>query len=122
MKAIKGWLLLAVVTLVFAAADHAAGQAPTRIQFAKGKSSAAVKASTGAYGMTYVVGARSGQKLVVTLTPSSGIGIKVETVGRYGRQVLLRQEQGGTYEIGLEESGDYTIFVGSISGRPVSFT
>jgi hypothetical protein len=35
---------------------------------------------------------------------------------------LLREERGGTYEIGLEESGDYTIFLGSTSGASVPFT
>jgi hypothetical protein len=50
------------------------------------------------------------------------VGIKVETEGSYGHQVLLREEGGGVYEVGLEESGDYTIFIGSIGGKPVSFT
>jgi hypothetical protein len=36
--------------------------------------------------------------------------------------VLLRAERGGIYEVGLEESGDYTIFIGSTGNQPVSFT
>jgi hypothetical protein len=36
--------------------------------------------------------------------------------------VLLREEKGGVYEIGLEESGDYTIFIGSNKNIPISFT
>jgi hypothetical protein len=59
---------------------------------------------------------------VLTLTPRSGVGIKVETDGTYGHQVLLREERGGTYEVGLEESGDYTIFLGSINGKSAPFT
>ena len=35
---------------------------------------------------------------------------------------MLREESGGHYEIGLEESGDYTIFVGSTTGKSVQFT
>lgn len=97
-------------------------QTPKRIQFAKGKSSVTVKGSTGSAGMTYVVRARSGQKLIVDLMPVSKVGIKVETVGRFGEMVLLREEGGGRYEIGLEETGDYTIFIGSIGDKPVSFT
>lgn len=94
----------------------------TRIQFAKGKSSATVSGKTGTYGVTYIVRARSGQKLILTLTPEANLGIKVETDGRYGQEVLLREEKGGTYEVGLEEGGDYTIFVGSTNSRSVAFT
>jgi hypothetical protein len=93
-----------------------------RIQFAKGKSSATVSGATGATGKSYVVRAHSGQKIVLKLTPTSGIGIKVETVGSDGQQVLLREERGGNYEVGLEESGDYTIFIGSTNGRSVNYT
>ncbi|HKX82606.1 MAG TPA: hypothetical protein VJL58_00170 [Pyrinomonadaceae bacterium] len=96
-------------------------QTPTRIQFAKGKSSATVTGMTGRYGMSYVVRAKSGQKLVLTLDPSSKVGIKVETIGRFGEMVLLREERGGTYEVGLEETGDYIIFIGSTNGRSVPF-
>jgi hypothetical protein len=103
-----------------AAVQNASAQ--TRIQFEKGKSSATVKASTGSGGVYYVVRAKSGQKMVVTLTPASNLGIKVETDGADGQQVLLREERGGTYEVGLEESGDYSIFVGSINHRSVAFT
>ena len=81
-----------------------------------------VKGNTGSYGTTYVVRAKSGQKLILNLTPVSKVGIKVETVGSYGQTVLLREKRGGTYEVGLEESGDYTIFIGSTNNKPVSFT
>ena len=97
-------------------------QAPKRIEFGKGKSSATVRGTTGQNGATYVIRARSGQKLVLTLSPESGVGIKVETTGRFGHMVLLREERGGTYEIGLEESGEYTIFLGTTSGKSAAFT
>jgi hypothetical protein len=100
----------------------ATAQTAQRIQFAKGKSSAVVKGSTGTTGAYYVVRANSGQKLILNLDPTSGTGIKVETDGRYGHTVLLREEKGGTYEVGLEESGDYSIFIGSTTDKPVSFT
>jgi opacity protein-like surface antigen len=114
--------VLFVAVLVLIAAGSAAAQGEKRIQFAKGKSSTTVVGSTGANGTTYVVRARSGQKLVLTLTPRTGIGIKVEKEGRFGHEVLLREERGGTYEVGLEESGDVTIFLGSTSGRSAAFT
>jgi len=93
-----------------------------RIQFEKGKSSAVVQSTTGSTGTAYVLRAKSGQMLVLTLTPRTGVGIRVETDGRYGQQVLLREEKGGSFEVGLEESGDYTIFLGSTNGKSASFT
>ncbi len=121
MKKLLNWCLLtAALAVIFCIEIDA--QAPKRIQFAKGKSSVTLKGNTGSYGMTYVVRARSGQKLIVDLIPVSRVGIKVETVGRFGEMVLLREEGGGRYEIGLDESGEYTIFVGSIGGKPVPFT
>lgn len=114
-------LALITIMFVFTCGVHAA-QSPTRIQFGKGKGSATVKGNTGSYGVTYVVRAKSGQKMVLNLTPNSKVGIKVETNGSFGETVLLREEKGGTYEIGLEESGDYTIFIGSTNNKPISFT
>lgn len=100
----------------------ASGQGVKRIQFEKGKSSAFVKGTTGEYGVTYVIRARSGQKLELDLSPAPKVGIKVETNGRFGEMVLLREEIGGHYEIALEETGDYTIVIGSLNGRPLAFT
>jgi hypothetical protein len=111
-----------VLMVVFLCGISANSQTPKRIEFARGKSSAVVKGLTGTYGTTYVLRARSGQKLVIDLSPVSSIGVKVETVGTYGEMVLLREESGGRYEVGLEESGDVTIFVGSTNGKSVPFT
>ena len=111
-----------LITFGFIYGVQAKAQTLKQIQFAKGKSSATVKGNTGNYGVTYVVRAKSGQKLILNLLPISKVGIKVETNGSYGEMVLLREEKGGTYEVGLEESGDYTIFIGSTNNQPVSFT
>jgi len=112
---------LALIIVSGAFIGTASAQRPIRIQFAKGASSTAVKGSTGTTGTTYIIRARSGQKIIIDLTPTSRVGIKVEHDGRFGQEVMLREEKGGHYEIGLEESGDYTIFVGSTSGKPVNF-
>lgn len=121
MKKIVG-LSLVLMTLAFIGGIQVKARSPKRIQFAKGKTSATVKGSTGAYGVTYVVGAKCGQKLILNLAPAQKVGIKVETRGRFGETVLLREERGGSYEVGLEESGDYTIFIGSTDNKPVSFS
>ena len=110
------------IALVLFAAQAVFAQGAKRIQFAKGKSSATVSDSTGTYGTTFVVRARSGQKIVLKLTPATGVGIKVESDGQDGQNVLLREESGGTYEVGLERSGDYMIFIGSTNGRSANFT
>ena len=114
-----GFLFVAALTL---SSTEVSAQTPKRIEFAKGKSSATIQGTTGPTGANYVVRARSGQKLVLTLTPRSGVGIKVEISGRFGETVLLREDRGGTFEVGLEESGDYTIFVGTTSGKSAAFT
>ena len=119
MKRFKSLILMIAVGMI--AVSPLYSQTERRIQFPKGKSSTVVRGSTGSSGVTYVLRARSGQKIVIDLSPAAGLGIKVETTGRYGHMVMLREESGGHYEVGLEESGDYTIFVGSTSRRPVSF-
>jgi hypothetical protein len=110
------------LALILVLGGTAIGQTEKRITFAKGKSSAVVKGSTGTSGVYYVVRARGGQKIVLDLSPAERVGVKVEGNGRYGHAVLLREESGGHFEVGLEESGDYTIFVGSLTGKPVAFS
>ena len=107
---------------IFVFCNSVQAQQPVRIEFAKGKISKVITGNTGSYGTTYVVRARSGQKIVLKLLPTSSVGIKVEHDGRFGQQLLLRETRGGTYEVGLEESGDYTIFIGANSNRPSAFT
>lgn len=96
-------------------------QSSIRIQFAKGKGSASVQGSTGRYGVAYVIRVKSGQKLTLDISPVRKVGIKVETTGRYGEMVLLEEQRGGRFEVGLEEAGDYTIFIGSTTGRSEKF-
>jgi hypothetical protein len=119
MKRFRSLILMMAIGMIVAAPLNAQGE--RRIQFPKGKSSTIVKGSTGTSGVTYVLRVRSGQKIVLDLTPTKGVGIKVETNGRYGQMVLLREESGGHYEVGLEETGDYTIFIGSTGVRSVPF-
>lgn len=115
--------MLLLTAFVFVSGVETKAQALKRIRFAKGKSSATVSGNTREYGMTYVISAKSGQKMTLTLSPNSKVGIKViETDGRYIENVLLREERGGTYIIGLEKSTDYVIFIGSTNNKPVPFT
>ena len=119
MKKIIVWTLLVATFLCLNGGD-ALAQTAQRIRFAKGSSSATVKGRTGGYGVAYVVRARGGQKLALNLAPARGVGIKVTSAD--GTEVLLREEHGGFFEIGLEESGDVTIFLGSTAGREAAFT
>lgn len=113
---------LFLAALIFTNALPANAQTARRVQFEKGKNSAVVKSMTGKYGTAYVVRAKSGQKLTLNLTPAAKIGVKVTANLSDGETVLLREEKGGDYEIGLDESGDYTIFVGSTDQKSVAFT
>jgi len=114
--------IITLLILILALGGAVIGQTEKRITFAKGKSSAQVKGTTGTSGVYYVVRARSGQKIVLDLSPATKVGVKVEGDGRFGHSVLLREESGGHFEVDLEESGDYTIFVGSLSGKPAAFS
>jgi len=118
-KIVTAFILIASLTI---SQKLATAQNAQRIQFAKGQSSAVVKGTTGSSGANFVVRAKSGQKLILNLAPTSGVGIKVETDGTNGHMVLLHEEKGGTYEVGLEETGDYSIHIGSTSDKSVSFT
>ncbi len=113
---------ITLITMVISLGIYANAQEPARIHFAKGKNTAVIKGTTGPYGRTYVLRAKSGQKLVLKLTPESTLGIKVETVGRFGEMVLLRETNGGYFEIGLEETGDYTIFIGPLGRNPITYS
>lgn len=122
MNSELGYKIVFSLAIIISTAIYSEAQTSKRIEFAKGKSSASIRGNTGNHGTTYVVRARSGQKIMLDLNPASKVGIKVETDGRYGQQVLLREERGGKFTVGLEETGDYTIFVGSLNGKTVAFT
>ena len=71
----------AIILTMMIAAFCLFGSAPLnarqvkRIAFGKGKNSAVVKGNTGNYGAIYLVRARAGQKLVLTLAPAQKAGI-----------------------------------------------
>src|SRR4029450_7902336 len=85
-------MMIAVAGLVIGIAQPARADVPSRIQFARGKSSALVKGSTGDYGVTYVIRANGGQVLMLDLSPRAGVGIKVSVEGSGGLAVLLKEE------------------------------
>lgn len=118
----KKLLPLITLAIILFGIQTAFAQTPKRIQFAKGKSSATVKGNTGTNGVYYVVKTGNNQVMTLTLTPTTKVGIKVEHDGANGQEVVLREEKGGTYELTLEEGGDYTIFLGSTNGKSQSFT
>src|SRR5215204_5965695 len=97
-------LITTLLTIVLVFGGAVTGQTEKRITFAKGKSSAQVRGTTGTSGVYYAVRARGGQKIVLDLSPATKVGVKVEGNGRFGHSVLLREESGGHFEVGLEES------------------
>lgn len=119
---LKKLLIIFAMVFIFGAIQTVSAETGKRIQFAKGKGSAVIKGVAGEYGVTYIIRAKAGQNLVINLEPASNVGIKVETDGKYGHAVLLREERGGAYGVGLEETGDYTIFIGSTNHQSIPFT
>ena len=116
----KRSVLIFGFVILLSIVNAASAQDSQRIQFERGKNAATVKGTTGEYGVSYVVKAKAGQKIAVTLTPVSGIGIKIDTDN--GGYVLLKEEKGGSYEVDLDQDGDYEIFVGSTNHRSKAFT
>ncbi|MEP6848532.1 MAG: hypothetical protein ABI999_06730 [Acidobacteriota bacterium] len=116
----KRSVLIFGFVILLSIVNSASAQDSQRIQFERGKSSATVKGTTGENGVYYTVRAKSGQKIIVTVTPAAGVGVKISTDN--GTNVLLREEKGGTYEIGLDQNGDYDIFLGSTNGKSRAFT
>jgi|KBSSwiStaDraftv2_1062776.scaffolds.fasta_scaffold48463_2 hypothetical protein len=114
------------ITLALAAGllfvQNASAQAPVRIKPPKGVTPVVVNGVTGTEGATYVIKAKGGQNMTLNLTPASGAGIKVEADRSYGHVVLLKDKKGGTYKVGIEESGDCTIFIGATKRKSVPFT
>lgn len=122
MSKLKTLFAFAIINIALSFTVQANAQTPQRIQFAKGKNSATLSGLTGRYGANYILRAKSGQKIVLNLKSAAKVGVKVETVGRFGEMVLLQEDSVGIYEIGLEETGEYTILIGSGSHKPVRFT
>jgi hypothetical protein len=112
-------LFLLIVTFAFSNGFEANAQTVKRIEFAKGRSSATVKGTTGTSGVYYNLRVKSGQKMTVNLSPARGVGIKVERDG--GAEVLLREERGGAYTVYFEDGGEISIFVGSTGGKSVPY-
>ncbi|MEP7075278.1 MAG: hypothetical protein ABI878_05665 [Acidobacteriota bacterium] len=116
----KRLLFIFAAVFLLSVVQSVSAQDSQRIQFERGKNSATIKGTTGEYGVSYVVTAKAGQKIAVALTPASGIGIKIDTDN--GGYVLLKEERGGSYEVDLDQDGDYEIFVGSTNHRSKAFT
>ena len=99
--------------------SNANAQTEKSVQLARGKSFTVVQDTTGEHDANSVVRATSGRKLVLDLMLAAKASIRAEFDGTYREMVLLRDEKGSDLEIGLEESGDYRIFVGPINNFPI---
>ena len=118
------------ILIIFAAcvlavvAQSVLAQTATRIQFAKGTNSAVLKGKTRSHGVAYVLKAKAGQTLILTLTPDSDINIGVQTTLKSeeeGNELPLNKTSDG-YELSVPDSCDYKIIIGSDSEQPISFT
>lgn len=117
-------LITIIAGILFVAAQNASAQSATRIQFAKNTNFAVLKGKTRLNGVKYVVRAKAGQKLLLTLTPISGVHLSVQTTRKTEEEgnELLYEENGGSYELDVPDSADYIIGVGTESEVPIPFT
>src|SRR5688500_17638892 len=101
----KKFILIALMVTALSA-SAAFGQDEKRVELSKGESSASGKWNSGLNGVYSIVRAKQGQMLVLDVAPHSKVAVKVESNGRHGHQILLREERGRHFEVGLEEAGD----------------
>lgn len=116
---LKKSAIILALAFILGGIQAASAQTTKTIKFAKGKNSATVKGMTGTTGVYYNLRANGGQKVMITLAPKTGVGVKVE---KGADEVLLREEKGGTYEVYLEEGGEISIFLGSTNGKSKAYT
>lgn len=109
---IKHWIAAAMVT---ALAVPSLAQAPIRterVQFAKGASSKAIKATIkGDQSVDYVVGARAGQTMTVSLTTSNASNYFNITEPGADAALFVGSTEGNRASVQIPSSGDYTVRV-----------
>lgn len=113
------FLVFALVTV------NAQSLAQHSVKFPKGKSSAVVKGTLQADGtVDYVVSAKAGQTLKVTLKANSGRDyFNVLAPGSYDEAFYNGSINGNVYTGKVDQSGDYKIRVYNMRGtKPSSFT
>ncbi|MGE5154560.1 MAG: hypothetical protein ACM3ST_11135 [Bdellovibrio bacteriovorus] len=103
-------------------------QAGERIQFARGKDSAALRGSvTGSHHRDYVLGARAGQTMSVSLMTEGSAYFNILPPGSQDVGIYNASMDGANARFRLPSNGDYTIRVYLMgddkdSGRTVHYT
>lgn len=91
-------------------------QPTKRVKFQRGRSSAVVNGSVSGSGkMAYVVEARKGQKMNLSITKGAGFRLSGPDGPLEGGKIVSKSQQE------LSENGDYEIEVSSLSNRSVSY-
>lgn len=107
------FLALSSVVLAASAAFAADDIRTERIQFERGASSAAVEGSITGYEIVdYLLGAREGQSMNVSMATNNGANyFNILAPGETEVAMFIGSTSGNQYEGVLPESGDYTIRV-----------
>ena len=117
-----------LATLSLGLALPAATQASERIQFARGNDNAAVEGSvTGSHHRDYVLGARAGQTMSVSLITKGSAYFNILPPGSQDVALFIGSRDGENASLRLPSNGDYTIRVylmgdAKDSGRTVPYT
>ena len=105
-------LLLPAAALLAVAAPILAQERSERVRFAKGASSKAIHGSIRGYaGVNYIVGARAGQRMTVTLKSSNTFNYFSVWAPGHQDVALYDETSGDPFAGTLPETGDYRIQV-----------
>ncbi len=117
-----------LATLALGLALPAATQAGERIHFARGNDNAAVQGSvTGRHHRDYVLGARAGQTMSVSLIAKGNAYFNILPPGSQDVAIFIGSRDGENASVRLPSDGDYIIRVylmgdAKDSGRTVPYT
>jgi hypothetical protein len=107
---------VATLLLIALLCNGEALQSTERVKFQRGRSSAVVKGTVnGSSQKTYIVGAKKGQKMSLSITKGAGFRLSGPEGPLEGGKIVSKSQQE------LFEGGDYEIEVSSLSSRTVTY-
>ncbi|MDW4499266.1 hypothetical protein R5H30_14835 [Sulfitobacter sp. D35] len=110
----SSFLGIAVMAAMALGAKQLYGQTVSEVHFETGASSAEIAGEiTGNDYVDYTLGARAGQTMTATITPSGSLAVYFNILppGSQGEAIFIGSTEGESASIELPEDGDYTLRV-----------